>query len=190
MDNPRSTSPRPMRASGLGHPYRSYGSASRTSARSPDASMSTSTSAIPMPNARPPSPPPALPPPRYIENLAVGQDPGWHFGNRHHKEDSDSGMPCVSPCSSLRGNWNMRKEENMDYEQDDDDRRRGSSTSTLRSPSFSDFQASGVLHQDEGYHSLSGSSLAQRLASASSTALNYRLVQMLFTLVTLGPITG
>ena len=182
MDHPRSTSPQPVRAFGLGHPYHSYGSSSRPSVWSSDASLSTSSSAIPMPNARPAPPPPALPPPRYVEDLALGNDLGYQFGNRLQKESSGSELPCVSPGSSLRGNWNMRKEEDMDFEQDDDDRRRGSSTSTIRSPSFSDFHASGGLHQDEGYHSLSGSSLAQRVASASSTALNYRLVPCFFTI--------
>ena len=174
MNHPRSTSPQPVRAYGLGHPYSSYGSSSRPSVWSPDASLSTSSSAIPMPNAPPAPPPPALPPPRIVEDLALGHDPGYYFGNIHQKEDANSGMSCVSPGSSLRGNWSMRKEEDMDFEQDDDDRKRGSSASTIRSPSFSDLHARGGLHQDEGYHSLSGSSLAQRLASASSTALNYR----------------
>ncbi|KAF2809553.1 uncharacterized protein BDZ99DRAFT_417544 [Mytilinidion resinicola] len=61
---------------------------------------------VPMaiPNARE-SPPPPLPPPRYIGELAEGQDPGWQWGNTHSPNGAGFGRSSASvkPGSSLLG---------------------------------------------------------------------------------------
>jgi hypothetical protein len=50
------------------------------------------------------SPPPPLPPPRWIEGINEGNDPGWEFENRAHTDKSDrSNTVSVKPGSSLLG---------------------------------------------------------------------------------------
>jgi hypothetical protein len=101
---------------------------------------------MPIPSGRvEPAPPPALPPPRFIEDLDVGRDPGWAWGNT---VAGGRGTGAVAAHSSLRGYWE-RAEGRQDH-------RRGSSTSTVRSPA----DETDGRGRDEGYHSLSGSSLA------------------------------
>ena len=59
---------------------------------------------MPIPSLKGASPPPPLPPPRQIEGLDQGQDPGWHFANRRgDKEDTTGGLGSVKAGSSLLG---------------------------------------------------------------------------------------
>jgi len=48
------------------------------------------------------TPPPPLPPPRWIEGISEGSDPGWEFENRA-QADRESNTATVKPGSSLLG---------------------------------------------------------------------------------------
>jgi hypothetical protein len=61
--------------------------------------------AMAIPRARDEIPPP-LPPPRHIENLRAGQDPGWQWGHANSPRDtgfSGNRLATVRPGSSLYG---------------------------------------------------------------------------------------
>lgn len=61
--------------------------------------------AMAIPRAREEVPPP-LPPPRHIEDLRAGQDPGWQWGNTNSPRDTGFGgnrLATVKPGSSLYG---------------------------------------------------------------------------------------
>ena len=50
-----------------------------------------------IPNARE-DPPPPLPPPRYINGLGVGQDPGWKWSNSRHRAELETAyLTSVKP---------------------------------------------------------------------------------------------
>ncbi|MCJ1401725.1 hypothetical protein MMC11_004942 [Xylographa trunciseda] len=110
---------------------------------------------VSIPNSREHFVPPPLPPPRHIEDFALGRDPGWQWGNSGVQGEFGNKFGGVSPSSSIsQGSWNLRKELEMGSDVSGE-ARRDSSTSTIRSPSRTDF--------DEGYHSLSGTSIAYHL---------------------------
>lgn len=116
-----------------------------------------------IPNARHDEPPPPLPPPRFINDFAAGGDPGWQWGNT---PSSDGGFGksggSVRSGSSLHGTWDQRM-GNEGHSERPEYARRGNSNSSVRSRPDSDrrydFSSRFV---DEGYHSLSGSSLANQ----------------------------
>jgi hypothetical protein len=142
---------------------------------SPEVSIPYSKSAaVSIPNqSREPYVPPPLPPPRFLQDIEAGRDPGYVYANSIVNGDSAMGPGFASSGSSLQENWDMHKAENMDYELAEERQR-------YRSPSIQDLHAMG--HIDEGYHSMSGSSLARRMAyrdscgSGSSSSLAERLV--------------
>jgi len=49
------------------------------------------------------TPPPPLPPPRYIEGITEGSDPGWEFENRANAEGERSNSAPIKAGSSLLG---------------------------------------------------------------------------------------
>ena len=49
------------------------------------------------------TPPPPLPPPRYIEGITEGSDPGWEFENCANAEGVRSNSAPIRPGSSLLG---------------------------------------------------------------------------------------
>jgi hypothetical protein len=107
-----------------------------------------------IPNARDPVPPP-LPPPRHLADIADGNGPdiAWQWAN----SDWGQSMASVAPGSSLYGGsfartMNMRDERPEFL-------RRGSSTSTIKSPGDADVQENAYPRIDEGYASLSGTSI-------------------------------
>jgi hypothetical protein len=126
-----------------------------------NSTSSPATSSIPMsiPNAREPPPPP-LPPPRHLADIADGGSNGpdiaWRFGNPH-VDNSDWGqsIATVAPGSSLYGSF--VRSRNMDDRREFP--RRGSSTSTITSTSRPDVRENAYPRIDEGYASLSGTSI-------------------------------
>ncbi|KAL3427693.1 hypothetical protein PVAG01_01202 [Phlyctema vagabunda] len=129
----------------------------RTSSRSSsfNSASSPGISAIPMsiPNAREPVPPP-LPPPRHIADFG-GPDIAWKWGNS--QEDGGWGKPVpVPPGSSLYGSFAGRGNS---ISEERPDNRRGSSTSTIKSISTVADMRDNYPRIDEGYASLSGTSI-------------------------------
>ncbi|KAI9680538.1 MAG: hypothetical protein M1817_003978 [Caeruleum heppii] len=121
-----------------------------------------------IPNAREHVPPP-LPPPRHIEALQEGGDGrvdlGWRWGNG---DDVGFGGKSVSPASSLVGStaglgYNGRRPSCA---------RAGSSGATVTSPSRQDTREETIRHPDEGYASLSGSSLSNHKLQGEETQRN------------------
>ena len=126
-----------------------------------------------IPNARIDDVPPPLPPPRYINDFAAGGDPGWQWGNTPSRSGGfGKSGGSVSPGSSLQGNWDQRM-GNDGHSERPEYARQGSSNSIVRSRPDSDrrhdFSSRFI---DEGYHSLSGSSLANQSVYACSFGLS------------------
>ena len=126
----------------------------RSSSRS--TAMSFSRSSVPMaiPNARYDHPPPPLPPPRHIDDITAGSDPGWAWGNDPKEGDFGKARASAMPASNFPKSWG-RNIGSVPLNQPEF-RRRESSTSTVRSPSDSSKALEFARHQDEGYYSLSG----------------------------------
>jgi hypothetical protein len=130
-----------------------------------NSTSSPSTFSIPMsiPNSRDPVPPP-LPPPRHLadilDNRNNGPDIAWQWGNSH-EDNSDWGrsIASVQPGSSLYGSFASRKSFADDRDERPDNSRRGSSTSTIKSMSGTQSRESTYPRIDEGYASLSGTSI-------------------------------
>jgi hypothetical protein len=141
------------------NPSDRFRTSSRSSSYNLDSSAAISSIPMSIPNAREPVPPP-LPPPRHLADIADGGSNGpdiaWQWGNS--REDHNWGRPSIQPGSSLYGSFASRKSVTMDDRPDFD--RRGSSTSTIKSISGDDGRDSAHLRIDEGYASLSGTSIA------------------------------
>ncbi|KAI9815031.1 MAG: hypothetical protein M1827_002874 [Pycnora praestabilis] len=132
-----------------------YRSTSRSSSYN-STSQSIVSGPMSIPNAKEYVPPP-LPPPRHIPELKNGSDMGWQWGNENNGSFGKS-VGSVKPGSSLyRG---FSRPSNDDGEQESEGGRRESSASTITSPPETDLRQEGLRHPDEGYASLSGSSLA------------------------------
>lgn len=133
-----------------------------SSSSSYNSSSSPSTSSIPMsiPHSRDPVPPP-LPPPRHLADIEAGghngPDIAWQWGNPH-EDNSDWGrsVASVQPGSSLYGSFASRKSIMDDQAENS---RRGSSTSTIKSTSRTENRDNAYPRIDEGYASLSGTSI-------------------------------
>jgi hypothetical protein len=110
--------------------------------------------------------PPPLPPPRYNDELAHGDDLAWRWANKD-PFDSQRQLAPIKPGSSLFGSY-LAKKCTSDMDLDDDDAaRRNSNASTVRSPSHS-----------SSYHGASVPTLVRK--PPSPTASNQRLVRLAF----------
>lgn len=143
----------------------------RSSSRTAGEPFSRSPGPMAVPNARAGERcvPPPLPPPRHIEELAAGSDPGWKWGNTpYHGGFGGNSSSSLSSSSSLRGSWDQRMGDEHILGRPEHSRR-GSSGTTIKSPPGVDRKYDFSRNIDEGYHSLSGSSIS-----------NYRLVENRF----------
>lgn len=127
---------------------------------------------VPMaiPNSRHDRIPPPLPPPRFIDDLAAGSDPGWAWANNPSGGfDKARGNPTAE--LNFPKSWNRETGDKRQAQPPERPQymRRDSSTSTVRSPTEVDRRHRDfVRHQDEGYYSLSGprtSAMSQQLVS-------------------------
>ena len=163
MDIPRGpgTPSNRLRDSHISHGSRH---SSNRSTLSDARSMSLAPRPVAIPGVREIAPPPPLPPPTHLQDIAAGGDPGYYWGNL--QKTGDVGIHetgSVSPGSSLCGNWgrNMKK-ENIKEESNNERpgyTRHESSASRIRSHA-TEMRYDIYPHRDEGYHSLSGSSFA------------------------------
>ena len=151
MDFTRITSPPsiPVHAHNANHGPRP--STSRSAA------MSYSRAPVPMaiPNARFDHAPPPLPPPKDIDPVTAGSDPGWAWGNDPKGGDFGKARESARPMSNFPKSWGKNMEEDRPWDRAEF-RRRESSTSTIRSPVDTSRGFDFARHQDEGYYSLSG----------------------------------
>lgn len=109
-----------------------------------------------IPNARYDQAPPPLPPPRYIDQVTAGSDPGWAWGNDPKGGDFGKARESARPMSNYPKSWGKTMEEDRPAWDQPESRRRESSTSTVRSPVDTSRGYDFARHQDEGYYSLSG----------------------------------
>ena len=90
----------------------------------------------------------------------MGRDPGWQFGNMgNRKGGSGLGTYAAGSDARLPGSWDLHKEVEMDIDRLREERCE-SSTPTVPSP-HNIPGMHGFNHQDEGYYSLSGTSISQ-----------------------------
>ena len=129
--------------------------------------------ALAIPGARFDPAPPPLPPPRYIDEIAAGSDPGWAWGNDPKGGNFGKAKESAMPMSNFPKSWGKNTVERpLDVP---DFRRRESSTSTVRSPTDTNRGFDFARHQDEGYYSLSGprpSAMSQQSVFKSSSHLS------------------
>ncbi|KAL8816610.1 MAG: hypothetical protein Q9191_008299 [Dirinaria sp. TL-2023a] len=113
-----------------------------------------------IPHAKAASPPPPLPPPRYIYDDAASDTPGIEWRDTFNSGSAKSDASSFSPRSSLRGSW----DQNMAHSGSAGrlDRRRGSPISKVKPRPALEMKCEFSRFVDEGYHSLSGSSLANQ----------------------------
>lgn len=147
------------------NPSDRFRSPSRSGSFNSRFSPTISSNAMPIPNARASSPPPPLPPPKYPELGISGEggkpDLPWQWGNP--KEDSSWGrISSVNPGSSLYGSF-ASGGKSLTEERPEMDRR-SSSASTIKSISGVDTRRDIFPRIDEGYASLSNTSVGSSLS--------------------------
>lgn len=129
----------------------------RSTSRSAGASIPRSPAPMAIPNSRPDLPPPPLPPPRNIGDIAAGNDPGWAWGNDPSGGFGKSGGSTMTGANFPKS-WSSRPEEKRHNERPErpEYRRRESSSTTIKSPPSTDRRHDSNRQQDEGYYSVSG----------------------------------
>ena len=166
------------------NPSDRFRNSSRSSSYNSASSPSTASGPMSIPNSRDPVPPP-LPPPRHLADIGDGGNGGpdiaWQWGNSHSGGgwgESITSMSSVAPGSSLYGSLTGKKgmmDDRPEYT------RRTSSISTVKSISGLERQENPYPRIDEGYASLSGTSigsdrsvLPSRVRSAESRISRHR----------------
>ena len=157
MEIPRVTSPPSIHVNG----FHNMTIPERPSSRSVTTSFHRGPRPMAIPNlAAEHFAPPALPPPRYIDEDAAGGDQATQWKNSLDSSSFESGG-SVSSSSSLRGNWDRKMAVGRSAGRPDSTRRI-SLVSKLQSQPEVDTKYDFSRHVDEGYHSLSGSSLVNQ----------------------------
>jgi len=127
-----------------------------SSSRSAGRSFASMPAPMAIPNASHEEPPPPLPPPRFIDELAAGSDPGWAWGNESSEGQFGKSKGSSVSASNFPKSWGSTKDERRPSDHYES-RRRESSISTVMSPTTdSDRRYDLATHKDEGYYSLSG----------------------------------
>ncbi|KAF7946653.1 hypothetical protein EAE96_009645 [Botrytis aclada] len=122
-----------------------------------------------IPNARE-SPPPPLPPPKYIPDTDNGGDLGWQWANQNRDMDWGRNVSSVPAGSSLYGSYSR----NSISDERPDIGRRGSSNATITAhPSKDASNLAIALPKDEGYSSLSASN-ASIGSTQSRTSIGFQ----------------
>ena len=147
----------------------------RSTSRS--AAMPFSRAPVPLaiPNARYDPAPPPLPPPRYIDEIAAGNDPGWAWGNDPKGGSFGKARESTMPMATFPKSWGKTMGDQPEF------RRRESSTSTVRSPADTSRGYDFARHQDEGYYSLSGprpSAMSQQSVHTCSLYLSFLAIAL------------
>ena len=152
MDIPRASSPPSIHV----FDFNGRHGPSRSSSRSMTGSFSKTQRPMAIPNSSSDSPPPPLPPPRWIDDDSAGGPPEIQWRDTFSSGSARSGG-SVSPGSSLRGSWG----KDMAYRGSAGrpDYRRENSNSMAKSQIEEERPYDFSRQIDEGYHSLSGSSL-------------------------------
>lgn len=165
MDYSRLSSPPSIRI----HDHNGSHHARKRSTSRPTGSLPSGTPGpMAIPNSRPELPPPPLPPPKFIDDITAGSDPGWAWGNDPSGTFGKRKEPSSMAGSKFPKSWSNRGEEKREVERDEEYeyRRRQSSTATIRSPASSERRHDFARQQDEGYYSMSGtrpSAMSQQL---------------------------
>lgn len=149
----RVTMPEHMRRPGhdVGHDRRSASSGSGSST----STDSHQRAPMGIPNIRyVEAAPPPLPPPRYIDGLASGNDLSWELQNREEEFGPSRKLAPINHNSSLFGGYMASArgpsahddddDEGVDMMEMDDDYERKGSTSTIRSPSQAELDTASL----------------------------------------------
>ena len=151
MDFTRATSPRSthIRDHNSNHGRR------RSTSRPSTMPYSRAPAPLAIPNTIHDLAPPPLPPPRYIDGITAGSDPGWAWGNDPEEGNFGKARESAKPMSNFPKSWGRTIEEDRPMDRPEF-KRRESSTSTIRSPADTNRGMDFARHQDEGYYSVSG----------------------------------
>ena len=104
-----------------------------------------------------PAPPP-LPPPRFIDDLTAGSDPGWEWANHPGRKPSKAGV-LGAPAANFPKSWGRDMGDNRQAQLSEQPQYspREIPTPTIRSSLDAERRRHDFArHQDEGYYSLSG----------------------------------
>lgn len=159
MDIPRLTSPPANHIFGFDANSDRRRPVSKSSSQSPPSQSLSSHGPMAIRNAREELAPPALPPPRFVEDLAHGQDIGWEWGNSPEKEGmgKTSTLAPIKPSSSLYGSYRGTPDSphrNKRMTADDLDRRRHTGA-TGRSPPSSKVKIEPPVMEEGAQNSMS-----------------------------------
>ena len=158
MVSPRMTSPPDIRVYDFNDSNHDRPRLSARSSLSAAIPISRTAGAMPIPNARE-EPPPPLCPPRQLDERDIINDLGGQWANKFGGGFGKAGLPTSNPSSSLCVGQDRRLHDLGDGL--DCSSRRSSATTTRLSPDI-DPRWEGFRHRDEGYHSLSGSGVANQ----------------------------
>lgn len=155
MDIPRASSPPSIHV----YDFNGRHGPQRSSSRSMTGSFSKPQRPMAILRTRPNSPPPPLPPPRWIDGDAESGPSEIEWRDTFSSGSAKPGG-SVSPGSSLRGSWGQTMAHRGSAGRPDYPRE--SPNSIIKSQSERERKYDFSRQIDEGYHSLSGSSLVNQ----------------------------